>query len=216
MKNLQMLRNVLALIVVLMTSCMGGVTFTTPQPAGEKDLKEIPGRLLGRYVSEDKTNTIFVAPNLITRVYDLDITIHKKDIDSTMRLIGDTLITSDSDVFVFTRVGDSLKTHIHNVDTLYQTGSKYHLRKQKGLYYISKMIAENQWSVIQLSLSKGALTLGSISSLESIESATEIKENTQDTAVVNNYEVNPKQFKLIVRNRGFSDQTKYFRVKGNG
>lgn len=212
MNNLKTIRMAFASAALLLTSCTG-VTFTTPQPAGENDLKEIPGKLAGRYVSEDKTNTIFVTPNLITRVYDLDIAIHKKDIDSTMRLKGDTLITADSNVFVFNRVGDSLKTHIHGIDTLYQTGNKYRFRKQKGLYYISEMITENQWSVIQLSLSKGTLTLGSISSLQSIESAAEIKENNQDTAVVNNYEVNPKQFKLIVRNKGFSEQTKYFKVK---
>ena len=79
-----------SLILIVACNNANRVTFTTPQPIGAKDLKEIPKRLQGEFVSEDKSHTLIITSNAITKIFDGDIILTTNELDSEIMIIGDT------------------------------------------------------------------------------------------------------------------------------
>jgi hypothetical protein len=206
-----------SLIVIVACNNANRVTFTTPQPIGAKDLKEIPKRLQGEFVSEDKSHTLIITSNAITKIFDGDILLTTNELDSEIMIIGDTLtVKSDGSKFKIKKQGDSIIYHQHFEDTLFSLNGINILRKLKGFYFVNIMGESSEmWEVSQIGISKGILTISVIDSIENINSLIEVKENNQDTIVNRNISVNRRQFKHIVKENGFGSETKYFKIRSS-
>ena len=195
-------------------ACEPPVTFTEPQPADTDNLSNFPRRLKGIYISLSDSSTLSINDKLIQRTYDFDYKIHPNQLDSTTRLLGDTLIKVETkERQLIKRDGDSLKIHIHNVDTLFQMDYDNVVRKFKGYYLLNTRYDKTSWTVEKMNLSKGKLIISRISTQEDIKNLREITETAQDTLINYSFTATKRQFKKFVKNDGFSDSEIFVRLK---
>lgn len=201
-------------ILTSLVACETPVTFTEPQPPETDNLSSFPGRLKGVYLNLSDSSTLSINDKLIQRTYDFDYKIHLNQLDSTVRLLGDTLINLETNEReVIKRDGDSLKIHIHNIDTIFQMDFDNVVRKFKGYYFLNTRYDKTSWAVEKMKLSKGQLIISSISTKEDIENLKEITETTQDTLTNYNFTATKRQFKEFVKNDGFSDSEIFMKLK---
>lgn len=201
-------------ILTSLVACETPVTFTEPQPPETDNLSSFPGRLKGVYLNLSDSSTLSINDKLIQRTYDFDYKIHLNQLDSTVRLLGDTLINLETNEReVIKRDGDSLKIHIHNIDTIFQMDFDNVVRKFKGYYFLNTRYDKTNWAVEKMKLSKGQLIISSISTKEDIENLKEITETTQDTLTNYNFTATKRQFKEFVKNDGFSDSEIFMKLK---
>jgi hypothetical protein len=204
-------------VIIILTSlvaCEPPVTFTEPQPADTDNLSNFPNKLQGAYLSLSDSSTISINDKLIQRTYDFNYKIHPNQLDSTARLSGDTLINVQTNKReLIKRDGDSLRIHIHNVDTLFQMDYDNVVKKYKGYYFLNTRYDRTSWSVEKVHLTKDQLIISSISTKEDIEDLKEITETTQDTVSNYNFTATKRQFKKFVKNDGFSDSEIFMRLK---
>jgi hypothetical protein len=205
------------IILTSFFSCNPPVTFNEPQPIDTENLSKFPDRLQGQYLSLDDNSTLSIDDKLIQRTYDFDQKIHPSQLDSNSRLSGDTIINLITNTReLVKRDGDSLVTHIHEVDTLFQMDYDNVVRKFKGYYFLNIRYDKQSWEVKKIELSKGQLVVSRISSKEDIENLKTITESTQDTAAPYKFATTKKQFKEFIKNDGFSESEKFIRVKKKG
>ena len=209
------LRIISAIIILTsLVACEPPVTFTEPQPVDTDNLSKFPRRLKGVYLSLSDSSILSINDKLIQRTYNYDYKFHPNQLDSTERLSGDTLINLETkERKLIKRDGDSLKIHIHSVDTLFQMDYDNVVRKFKGYCFLNTRYDKTRWKVEKMNLSKGQLILSSISTKEDIENLKEITETTQDTVTNYNFTATKKEFKKFVKNDGFSDSETFVKLK---
>jgi hypothetical protein len=206
---------VLAFIVLTgLYSCEPPVTFTEPQPVSTNNLSKFPKRLTGQYLSLADKSFLVITDKLIQRIYDFDYKVHQSQLDSNARLVGDTIVnvTTNEKQFV-KREMDSLIYHVHFVDTLFTLNYDNVLRKFKGYYFINTRYDKESWEVKKLSISRGQLTISSISTKLDLENLKEITEAPNDTISPYEFTTTKRQFRKFVRNDGFSDIEIFARQK---
>jgi Holliday junction resolvase len=85
------------------------------------------------------------------------------------------------------------------------------LRKFKGYYFINTRCEKESWKVEKIQLSKGELSISSISTKLELDNLKEITETPQDTIPPYNFKATKKQFKEFVKNNGFRDTKTFIR-----
>lgn len=214
MKRLKFITTII--ILTSLFSCKPPVTFNEPQPTDTHNLSKFPNRLQGQYLSLADNSTLVIGDKLIQRIYDFDQKIHPSQLDSNSRLSGDTIINLMTNTReVVKREGDSLVTHIHYIDTLFQMDYDNVVRKFKGYYFLNKRYDKESWEVKKIELSKGQLVVSSISTKQDIENLKTITESTQDTVAPYKFATTKKQFKEFIKNDGFTDSETFVRQKKN-
>jgi len=214
MKRLKFITTII--ILTSLFSCQPPVTFNEPQPTDTDNLSKFPNRLQGQYLSLADNSTLVIGDKLIQRIYDFNQKIHPSQLDSNSRLSGDTIINLTTNTReVVKRDGDSLVTHIHYIDTLFQMDYDNVVRKFKGYYFLNKRYDKESWEVKKIELSKGQLVVSSISTKQDIENLKTITESTQDTVAPYKFATTKKQFKKFIKNDGFSDSETFVRQKKN-
>ena len=214
MKRLKFITTII--ILTSLFSCKPPVTFNEPQPTDTDNLSKFPNRLQGQYLSLADNSTWVIGDKLIQRIYDFDQKIHPSQLDSNSRLSGDTIINLTTNTReVVKREGDSLVTHIHYIDTLFQMDYDNVVRKFKGYYFLNKRYDKESWEVKKIELSKGQLVVSSISTKQDIENLKTITESTQDTVAPYKFATTKKQFKEFIKNDGFTDSETFVRQKKN-
>jgi len=207
----------LILTLIMITSlfaCDPPVTFNEPQPVDTDNLSKFPKRLQGKYLSLSDSSFLVVNEKLIQRIYDLDQMMHTNQLDSNSQLSGDTLINLvNNSKEVVKRNGDSIITHVHYIDTLFQINYDNVVRKLKGYYFLNKRYDKESWEVQKMKLSKGKLMISSISDKNDIESLKTITESSEDTVAPYNFTASKKQFKEFLKNNGFSDSETFVKLK---
>lgn len=207
----------LILTFIILTSlfaCEPPVTFNEPQPADTDNLSKFPKRLQGQYFSLVDNSTLSIDDKLIIRRYDYDYKVHPNQLDSTSRLSDDTIINvTTNEKSVITREGDSLVTHIHYTDTLFRMDYDNVLRKFKGYYFINTRYDKTSWEVKKILLSKGQLTISSISTKLDIDNLKEITETPTDTIPPYKFTATKKQFKEFIKNDGFKESETFVKKK---
>ena len=207
----------LFIILTSLFACEPPVTFIEPQPVDTDNLSKFPKRLQGQYVCLEDNSTLEISDKLIQRIYDYDYKVHPNQLDSTSRISGDTIIdlnTNEKNRIQFD--GDSLINHVHYIDTLFQMDYDNVVRKFKGYYFLNKRYDMASWGVTKMQLTKGQLILSSISTKLDIENLKEITETPTDTVPPYTFAATKKQFKIIIKNDGFSDSETFIRQKTNG
>ena len=135
-QKLGIILTIIALISLY--ACEPPITFTEPQPADTDNLARFPKRLHGQYVSLADGSMLLVSDKLIQRIHDYDYKMHIAQLDSTSRLSGDTVTDlKTNEKFFIKRVGDTLVSHVHYVDTLFQLNYDNVVRKFKGYYFLN-------------------------------------------------------------------------------
>ncbi len=205
------------IILTSMFACEPPATFNEPQPTDTDNLSKFPKRLQGQYLSLADSSTLSISDKLIQRFYDFDYKIHPSQLDSTSRLSGDTIIDlKTNEKHLIKRVGDSLITHVHYIDTLFQMNYDNVVRKFKGYYFLNKRYDKTSWEVKKIELTKGQLVISSIAAKLDIDNLKEITETPTDTVPPYKFTATKKQFKEFIRNDGFSDSETFVRQKKNG
>jgi hypothetical protein len=202
------------IIITSLFACDPPVTFNEPQPVDTDNLSKFPKRLQGKYLSLSDSSFLVVNEKLIQRIYDLDQMMHTNQLDSNSQLSGDTLINLvNNSKEVVKRNGDSIITHVHYIDTLFQINYDNVVRKFKGYYFLNKRYDKESWEVQKMKLSKGKLMISSISDKNDIESLKTITESSEDTVAPYNFTASKKQFKEFLKNNGFSDSETFVKLK---
>jgi len=212
MKQLRFIATII--ILVNLFACEPPVTFNEPQPTDTDNLSKFPDRLKGQYLSLSDSSILLIGDKTIERIYDFDQKINPAQLDSNLRLSGDTIINlSNHTKAVAKHEGDSLVTHIHEVDTIFQMDYDNVVRKYKGYYFLNKRYDKESWEVKKVELSKGELVVSSISTKQDIENLKSITESPQDTVAPYNFALTKKQFKEFIKKDGFTEAEKFIRKK---
>ena len=200
------------ILLVLIYGCGPSVTFDQPQPVDTKSLSKFPNRILGDYLSADQSTKLTIAERTISKTFDYDVKIQKDSLDSASYLKGDTIINRETGEKIKAELtGDSIKVHIHEVDTLFSISDSNVLKKYKGYYFLNIQYDKNAWQVQRLALTKGVLTTGNISDSTDISHLQQITETKDDTASYN-FSLTKKQFKTFIKQNGFSDEEVFKRM----
>jgi hypothetical protein len=195
-------------------SCEPPVTFTEPQPVHTDNLSKFPKRLKGQYLSLADKSILVITDKLIQRVHDFDYKVHKSQLDSNLRLVGDTIVNATTNEKQYVkRELDSLIYHVYFVDTLFTLNYDNVLRKFKGYYFINTRYDKESWEVKKINISRGQLTISSISTKLDLENLKEITESANDTISPYQFTTTKRQFRKFVRNDGFSDIEIFARQK---
>jgi hypothetical protein len=214
MKRLKLISTFI--ILTSLFACEPPVTFDEPQPTDTDNLTKFPNRLQGQYLSLADNSTLSISDKLIQRIYDYDYKVHPNQLDSSSRLVGDTIIDlKTNEKTLIKRDGDSLVTHIHYIDTLFQMNYDNVVRKFKGYYFLNTRYDKESWEVKKIQLSKGQLVISSISTKLDLENLKEITETPQDTIPPYKFTATKRQFKKFVKADGFSDSETFIRQKKN-
>jgi len=214
MKRLKLISSFI--ILTSLFACEPPVTFNEPQPTESDNLSKFPNRLQGQYLSIADNSTLSIGDKLIQRIYDYDYKVHPNQLDSSARLSGDTIIDlKTNERTLIKRDGDSLITHIHFVDTLFQLNYDNVVRKFKGYYFLNTRYDKESWVVKKIQFAKGQIVISSISTKLDLENLKEITETPQDTVRPYKFTATKKQFKKFIRNDGFSDSETFVRKKNN-
>ena len=214
MKRLKLISSFI--ILTSLFACEPPVTFNEPQPTESDNLSKFPNRLQGQYLSIADNSTLSIGDKLIQRIYDYDYKVHPNQLDSSARLSGDTIIDlKTNERTLIKRDGDSLITHIHFVDTLFQLNYDNVVRKFKGYYFLNTRYDKESWVVKKIQFAKGQIVISSISTKLDLENLKEITETPQDTVGPYKFTATKKQFKKFIRNDGFSDSETFVRKKNN-
>jgi hypothetical protein len=212
----QIVSFVIFISIVLFYSCEPAATFDEPQPADIKSLTAFPKRIQGKFLADDQASILTITDKLITRYYDFHFKEHKDSLNSSYKLIGDTLVNvTDSTKEKVILRGDSIIQHYNATDTLFSISKDNILKKFKGYYFLNNLYNENTWGVSKLSLEKGVLSIASISNKEDIQKLKEITETSGDTTSTS-FSPTRRQFKSFLRQEGFGKKETFTRMKENG
>lgn len=212
MKLQQTMKLSTLIILTSLIACKPPVIFDEPQPTDTDNLSKFPTRLQGQYSSIADNSTLSIGDKLIQRIYDYDYKIHPNLLDSTSILSGDTIIDLKTmEKTIIKHEGDSLLTHVHYIDTLFQMNYDNVVRRFKGYYFLNTRYDKTSWEVKKIHLSKGQLIISSISTKLDIDNLKEISETPIDTVPPFKFTTTKKQFKEFIKNDGFRDSETFVR-----
>ena len=187
--------------------------FKEPQPAGKEKLDAFPGKLQGRYVSEDQSSIITIDDKTVTRTMDYDVKLNRHDLDSGLVLKADTLYDTQSHSAAKAIVmGDTVIAHYHTVEQVFAVSDSGVLKKMKGYYFLNTRSQANAWSVTAVGLRKGSLSFRGIYSDSSINKLEEITETKLDS-VTTTLKPSRREFRRFIREDGFELGEVFTRVK---
>ncbi|HLO91311.1 MAG TPA: hypothetical protein VK172_09115 [Lentimicrobium sp.] len=208
--------NILLTIMVftMISACGPVITFDEPQPPGADNLSHFPKRLQGKYISDSGANILSITENSIVKTYDYDLVVHPSDIDSSQKVKGDTLYNLNTKEKIAIRFrGDSLLVPIYYADTIFSINPDMLLRKFKGHYLLNLNNEKTGWEVQLVDLSKGRLTLSSISSEAGIEALKQLSETPVDSFPSYQVKTTRRQLHTFINNNGFTDKETYTRIR---
>ncbi len=134
------------------------------------------------------------------------------DLDSNLRLIGDTITNIKTGEKHRVEVkGDSIYHSLTFIDTLFRLNYDNVLRKFRGHYFLNTRYEGESWEVKKLSPEGNRLIIGSIRSAEDIQTLQTISETPADTIVPKKFNLSQKQFRKYLGREGFREQSIYTR-----
>jgi hypothetical protein len=203
--------------ILFFASCGGGsgITFSEPQPVGEKNLLKMPEHLQGEFLNPKDSTTLVINNNLIIRNFQLELELLKNKLDSTFRLSGDTIInTITGEKNTFRQIGDTLLLVSSNIkDTLFNLKSGNVLIKYMGCYFLNKKEEENAWNVRKIKLSGDLLEISGVFGEKSKNALEKITGTQFDSLTPINVSLTKKQFKNFVNSDGFENEDSFVRLK---
>lgn len=184
---------IIPFLLILFVSCQQ-VTFDKPQPEGVKELRELPEKLWGEYISDKGHCKLYIDVNSILCTYEYEVACHK---DSAMRQeFCNPPIRSEGDTLVYL---------VNYTDSLFRVSDNNVMKKYKGYYFMSLRETTNSWVVSKIKLKKGKLTISNIATKDEIDLLEKINESPLDSSSMN-LSFTRKQFRRFIDEEGFSDE----------
>ncbi|MEO5570480.1 MAG: hypothetical protein ABIT08_08935 [Bacteroidia bacterium] len=198
---------------IFLSSCEPEVSFGEAQPADLNELSAFPKSMQGDYSNEKDSSILTILEKEVRRTYFWEAKGSIKDLDTNLHLVDSNLVSSDgTEKIPVLVIGDSfVMNNNFYIDTLFKISENNVLKKYKGYYFLNKKNQENHWNVTRLSLSKGIISTGTITSREKIKALQEITETTDSLSY--DFKVTPKQFKKFIKDDGFSEDDTFRRIK---
>ncbi len=201
--------------LLLLTSCENSVQFEVPQPVGVKNESGIPSKLRGVYNHITDSSKLMITHDQIIESTHLKNAFPKTELDSAeaVGIHGDTsfTVTKNSTIYSLEVKGDSAFLNFTLYDTLFSATRGDVIRKFKGYYFINTELSNNHWNVIKLTKNKTGLSLASIQKSEEIAILRELTETASDT--VYNFNPTKKQFRKFLKQKNFTSEDYYVKVK---
>jgi hypothetical protein len=210
MKNLPVI-----FLLLLLAACGSAVTFTSPQPAGARNLRVVPKALRGAYGGDFKDGTyitIVAGKDSIYMLVAFTEMKHREELDSSFLISGDSVrFPGKENWHRFRSMGDSLAIDVRSAELLFSFKNGDVLRKQKNAYYLSSG-ARDAWTVDRLEASSDSLIWSCISGEETqlLEQIVRVQHVGQDSS---GYSPTRREFKKFVRQGGFSQRQAFARLK---
>ena len=183
-----------------MLSCQNN-SFNSPQPSGAENLDSIPENLFGEYLSKDGASKICIEPKGIYCTYEYEV-VCNKDSDFKNQFSNPPIRTA----------GDTLIYLVNFTDTMFWLSGDNIIREYKGHYLISKKVGTNTWSVYNLKLEKGVLTISVVSTKKELKQIKESVESIQDSTI-HDMIFTRKQFSYFVDCDSFTTVDTYIKIK---
>ena len=202
------------LALVFVTGCGPVVTFHEPMPPNEKDLDVIPMKFRGNYVNDDGSVFLHIDKSQISREYDYDVHIHRDSMTYWDSLVGDTLwdrFNHSSRLVSVDSIG-YVSYHVNERELMFAVNPAHVARKFKGYLFLNTAFGESGWTVEQVKLRKGILTINEISSMEQVDALNECVGDNSDT-IASSYSPTKKQFREFVKQDGFGNGEEYYRIR---
>lgn len=204
----------MAIGVILVTSCEPSISFTDPQPINTKNIFEFPKRVQGRYSNIDMTSNLEIGSNYIKRIDDYDSETPYKDLDSNLVIEGNTIIDKEAgEKYTFNRIGDTIIIHHHEVNIFFEFDSDHVVRKMKGYYFLNTHLPSGVWEVKKLNFGQKEVSLCSISNEFDFEVLKEVTNTPKEQAMPYQFSPTTKQFRKFVRKNGFRECEIYSKRK---
>ncbi|MBI1767195.1 MAG: hypothetical protein HYR67_02335 [Bacteroidetes bacterium] len=147
------------LSALILFSCGDNVKFEVPQPEGKGNEDAFPKKIRGMYRNLKDSSLLTITADQITRMYNIRFVVHKSDLDSAIKVKGDTSFYDAVEKLTVTVKGDSAYGRINYIDTLFYISSNNLLRVFKGYYYLNKMKSFNNWEVDLMQVKGKELTI---------------------------------------------------------
>jgi hypothetical protein len=153
------------------------VRFTEPQPKNKRDLKEIPRKYQGQYISKSDSSILTIDSKMVyqewivnAKVSDVEMkeeldTIYKQDIKVEI---------SDNWTMTIDVEGDSTTIETYGIDTLFLLSEKTKLRQYKGYLFLNYSRTDSTWSVKLLKLENNQLDFDDLVHHSEIDTLREI------------------------------------------
>jgi hypothetical protein len=199
-------------VTLILISCGDLVTFEAPQPEGLSNIKGIPKKFVGQYLSLNDSSKLTITSQKIIK---FSITHFSKKIDSvdikeikrdTGYVVVDNKVTFDIKV-----KGDSTFQHWSYYDTIFDASRGDILRKYKGHYFLNEQVSAKTWRVTAFTKISNGLTLGAVSSKEDINKLRELTDTKSDS--IFSFRPKKKELKKFLEENGFSDKDTYIKIK---
>lgn len=194
------------LLIVTLWSCEDPIKFEEPQPPNQNDLKRIPKKLRGSYLSTIDSTYLKIDERTIVDWTDIEfmtlVDSLEYEIDSTkiIREFANYIEVIDGNVNLnFRLFGDSVLVRGSLRDTLFEISETHILRRFKGHYFLNYKRSDANWKVRRLTLSKKELSFSMVRKPEDIEilkEITEVKEIKSDSGKLTGYKLKPSRKEL--------------------
>lgn len=200
--------------MIYLSGCGPVATFEEPQPANVKSISNFPKRMQGQYLNKTDQTILIVQDNMLLKCFNYSGKVKKNELDSTMKIAGDSVVSTDKRVKVSGKVsGDSAMVKVSWTDTIFRIGNDNVLKKFKGYYFLNILKNQKQWETTKLDFEKGQITMSDINTKEDLEKLKEITETSTDT-VSHIFKPSKKQFRKFIKNNGFSQTDVFVKIKG--
>jgi len=212
------------LFVSSLVACEDRVRFEEPQPTEKNNLRKIPGRLRGTYLSTSDSTYLTIDEKKIVKWSNLEISGLRDSLDleiDSARLEAvrpDSIWVSDGNYMLTIKQlpNDSLMVYYSYRDTVFQLSEEHVLRKFRGHYFLNYKIRNSQWRVRQLTLENGELSFSKITvpeDLEDLRKISEVEEIDPEKTGEIFYRLKPskKEFKRLIKHR-FYESRRYRKV----
>lgn len=180
--------------------------FESSQPVFIKPRKKFPWRFRGTYVDSSMQDTVFITEQSLIKSIHHTMVAQLNEIDSS-HFDKDAFIENTTIEYL---TKDVIRFHFQKRDTVFTISEFNLLKRFKGSLFLSHMVNVNNWTVKQLSLSKGILQVGKISGPQDIELLKNTIQATDSTKV---FAPDKSQFKRFLKNNGFGHDVTYFKIK---
>lgn len=206
---------VILLIGILTLNACQEVTFTEPQPVDSEKLDAFPTQIQGKYRSKSDDAILVIDSKKMVRKYASDEKMLKSDLDSTWQIKGNEIYDAEDNKIGTVEFinNDSIWAHFRSEEIIFNKGEEQQLRKFKGYIFLNTKTDNGGWHVQQLSSRMRKISLRVITSSEMLDELQVEKVYSDENDEEGQYAPSKKEFKKIVRKRGFFWEEEFVKMK---
>ncbi len=198
--------------LIFFSNCESVIVFSEPQPKGVKNLKKIPKKLRGEYLSLDTSSFLIVSEKIAALFIRRDTCVHQNEFGDSIKLDGHIATIIKTGVqFPDLPFEDSLILFEYFVSII-DMDSGTIFRKYKGSYFINNNYeSELGWEVTKVVSTKNFIIANEIDSddITLLHKVTGTEVDTSNHKQL--FSPTKKQFKQFLKEGGFTGKPIIFK-----